>query len=101
MTVETMTIILNQQMSLKENLNILQKIHKCTKSSPSEEEVTKIVNNGNESAVSICYKIKFFDSARFMATAISNLVTEKIQKIKCKDCDCFSENEIVKCNLIK
>ena len=39
-----------------------------------------------------------------MATSLSNLVdnvTEGIHKIKCKDCDCFLEYEIVKDNLIK
>ena len=50
--------------------------------------------DGNESVVTISYKIKFIDSARFMATSSSHLVdnlTERIQKIKCKDCDCFLE----------
>ena len=39
-----------------------------------------------------------------MATSLSNLVdnvTEGIHKIKCKDCDCFLENEGVNDNLIK
>ena len=34
----------------------------------------------------------FIDSARFMTNSLSNLannLTEGIQKIKCKDCDCF------------
>ena len=42
--------------------------------------------------VTISYKIKFIDSARFMASSLSNLVdniAEGIHKIKCKDCDCF------------
>ena len=50
--------------------------------------------DGNESVVTISYKIKFIDSARFMATSSSHLVdnlTERIQKTKCKDCDCFLE----------
>ena len=36
--------------------------------------------------------------------SLSNLVdnlTERIHRIKCKDCDCFLEYEIVKDNLIK
>ena len=39
-----------------------------------------------------------------MASSLSNLVnnlTEGIQKIKCKDCDCFLEHETVKDNLIR
>ena len=55
----------------------------------------------NESFVTISYKIKFIDIARFMATSLSNLVDdlpEGIHKIKCKDCDCFPEYESVKDN---
>ena len=39
-----------------------------------------------------------------MATTLSNLIdnlTKGIQKIKCKDCDCFFEYESVKDNWIK
>ena len=39
-----------------------------------------------------------------MSSSLSNLVdnlAEGIHKIKCKDCDCFLEFEIVKDNLIK
>ena len=46
-------------------------------------------------------KIKLIDSARFMATSLTNVVhnlTEGIHKIKCKDCDCFLEYESVKGN---
>ena len=49
-------------------------------------------------------KIKFIDSARFMASSLSNLVdnlAERIQKINCKDYDCSLEYESVKGNLIK
>ena len=70
-----------------------------TFSIPIEKEVTKIDKDGNESVVTISYKIKFIDSARFMANSLSNLVdnlTEPIQKIKCKDCDCILECESVK-----
>ena len=75
-----------------------------TFSVPIEKEVTKIYKDGNESVVTISYKIKFIDSARFMASSLSNLVdnlAEGIHKIKCKDCDCFLEYESVKDNLIK
>ena len=57
-----------------------------------ENEVTKIDKDGNESVVTMSYKIKSIDSARFIATSLSNLVdnlTEGILKNKCKDCDCF------------
>ena len=56
-------------------------------------EVTKIDKDGNENVISISYKIKFIDSARFMATSLSNLVVnlaEGIHKIKCNNFDCFS-----------
>ena len=57
-----------------------------------ENEVTKIDKDGNESVATMSYKIKSIDSARFIATSLSNLVdnlTEGILKIKCKDCNCF------------
>ena len=60
--------------------------------------------DGNECIVTISYKIKFIDSARFMATSLSDLVhnvIEGIHKIKYKDYDCFLEYESVKDNLIK
>ena len=50
------------------------------------------------------YKIKFIDSERFMAISLSNLVdnlTDRIQKIKYKDCDCFLGHENIKDDLIK
>ena len=40
----------------------------------TEKEVTIIDKDGNESVVTISYKIKFIDRARFMATSLSNLV---------------------------
>ena len=69
-----------------------------------KNEITKIDKDGNESVVNISYKIKFIDSARFMASSLSNLVdnfTEKNHKITCKGCDCFLEYESVKDNLTK
>ena len=50
-----------------------------------------IFKDGNESAVTIFYKIKVTDSGRFTAISLSNLVdnlTERINKIKWRDCDC-------------
>ena len=75
-----------------------------TFSAPIEKEVTNIDKDGNKSVVTISYKIKFTDSARFMASSLSNLVdniAEGIHKIKCKDCDCFLKYENGKDNLIK
>ena len=70
----------------------------------NRKKVTKIDKDGNESVVTIFYKIKFIDSERFMATSLSNLVNnliERIHKIKCNYCDCFLEYESVKDNLLK
>ena len=64
----------------------------------------KVDKDGNENVATISYKIKFNDSATFMARSLSNLVDnleEGIQEIKFKDCDCFLEYESVKDNLIK
>ena len=66
------------------------------------EKVTKMYKYCNESVVPVSYKIKFINSARFLATLLSNLVdnlTERIHKIKCEDCDYFLEYENVKDNL--
>ena len=60
----------------------------------------KIDKDRNEGVI----KIKFIDSARFMATSLTNVahnLTKGIHKIKCKDCDCFLEYESVKDNFIK
>ena len=68
-----------------------------TFSVPIEQEFTKIDKYGNESIVTISYKIKFIDRARFMATSLSNLVvnlTEGIHKIRCKDCDVFMNMKV-------
>ena len=54
---------------------------------PIENEVTKIDKDSNESVVAMSYKIRFIDSARFMATSLSNLLdnqTKGIHKIKCE-----------------
>ena len=74
-----------------------------TFSVPVEKEVTKIDKDGKENVVTTFYKLKSIDSARFMATSLSNLVdnlTEGIHKIKCKDCDCCLEYESVREDLI-
>ena len=51
---------------------------------PIKKEVKNIYNDGNESVVTISYKIKFIDSARFMASSLLNLIdnlAEGIHKI--------------------
>ena len=68
---------------------------------PIEKEVTSIDKDGNESVVSIFYRIKFTDSARFMATSFIDNLADWIHKIRCKNYDCFLEHERVKDNLIK
>ena len=70
---------------------------------PIKKEIIKIDKDGNETDENISYKIKFIDSAGFMARSLSNFVgnsTEGHHKIKCKDCGCFLECENVKGNLI-
>ena len=93
-------------MSLKENLNVFAKILKVAKtfSIPIEKEVIEIDKDGNESVATVSYKIKFIDSARFMATFLSDLVDnfrERIDKIKCGDFDCFLEYESLRDILVK
>ena len=87
-------------------MNILEKKLRRTFSVLISKKVKKkrFDKDGNQSVITISYKIKFIDKARFMANWLSNLVNnlaEGIHKIKCKDCDCFLEYEIVKDNLIK
>ena len=46
-----------------------------------------IVKNGEEITKTISYRLQFIDSARFMTSSLSNLVSnfaEVIHKIKCK-----------------
>ena len=67
-------------------MNNLGKIQQSAKlfHVPIEKEITKIDKDGNESAATISYKIRFIDSARFMASLLSNLVdnlTKGIHKI--------------------
>ena len=53
---------------------------------PTEKEVIKIYKNG-EKLKNISHRLQFIDSARFMASSLSNLannLSEWIHKIKCK-----------------
>ena len=54
---------------------------------PIEKEVIKIDKNGGEITTKISYILQFIDSARFMASSLSNLVnnlSEGIHRIRCK-----------------
>ena len=81
----------NQQMSLKDNLNALEKKKKYKAFSVLlKKKITKIDKDANESVETISYKIPFTDSMRFMRTSLSKLVdnlTEVIHVAKCKDFD--------------
>ena len=52
-----------------------------------EKEVTRIDRKGKEITKTESYSLQFIDSARFLASSLSNLVNnlaEGIHKIKCK-----------------
>ena len=54
---------------------------------PIEKEVTRTDEKGEEILRNISYVLRFIDSARFMASSLSNVVnhlSEGIQRIKCK-----------------
>ena len=87
---------------------------------PIEKEVTRSDKNGKGSAKNISYILQFIDSARFIASLLSNLVnnfSERNHKIKCKyrqsdkkcetcrikykNCDCFLEYANFKHDLIE
>ena len=54
---------------------------------PIEKEVMKIDKDGKENVVTISYKPKFINSARFVAGSLSNRVnnfSEGIRRVKCK-----------------
>ena len=63
---------------------------------PIKKEVQKIDEDSNASVETISSKRKHIDSARFVASSLSNLVDnfeEGIHKSKLKDCDCFLQYE--------
>ena len=69
-----------------------------------EKEILEIDKDGNWSVVTISYKIKSIDARGFMIKSLSNIVdnlTEGLQKMMCKDCECFLEYESVKDNSTK
>ena len=108
-TDQTIIIILswkkNEQMSKGKFRCLGENTEKYkTFSVPIGKEIQKIDKDGNENITTVSYKIKFIDSARFMAISLSNLVSnlaERIHKIKCKACNCLLEYKRVNDNLIK
>ena len=71
---------------------------------PLEKEIREVDKDGNDSVATISQKTKFIDSTKFMANSLSNIVdnlAERIDKVECKNCDCFFEHESVKDSLIK
>ena len=59
-----------------------------------ERKIKKVNKDSNEHIITISFKIKFIDSARFMERSLTNLVdnfAEEIDEFKCKDCNCFLE----------
>ena len=96
----------NQQTSLRNKFNVLEKTQKRTKafSVPIEKVAIKVDKDSNQDIATIFYKVKFIDIAKFMASSSSGLVrnpAEGIHEIKCKDSDCFLEYKSVKDNLMK
>ena len=63
-------------MILKDNLNILGKTKRSTKtfSVLMKKEITKIDKDDNESIKTISYKRKLIDNVRFMATSLSKIL---------------------------
>ena len=56
-------------MNLKGNLNVLKEKYR-TFSLPIKKEIIEIDKDGNKSVKTISYKIKFIDSAKFMASSV-------------------------------
>ena len=97
---------------IKELVNEFEGQLECTRenrekyktfSIPVKKEIIKTDKDGHETVGIISYKIKFIDSARFIASSLSNLVEnlmEGIHKIKFKVCGCFLEYKHAKANFI-
>ena len=73
---------------------------KCkTFSVPIEKEARIFDKDGNKDITAVSNKIKFTDSARFMASSLSNLINNLsgwIYKIKSKGCNCFLNTKVSK-----
>ena len=69
-----------------------------------EKEIRKVDKDVNGLIITIPYNKIFINSARFMASSLSNLVNnlaDVIHKINCKDCHCFLDNKSVDENITK
>ena len=58
-----------------------------TFSIPIKNKLQELIKKGNEIIETEPYRLQFFDSARFMASSLANLVNnlaDRIHKIKCK-----------------
>ena len=94
---------------MKELANEFKGQFECTEkyktfSVPIEKELKNINKDGDEDITTVSYKIKFIDSARFMISSLPNLVdnlSERIHKMKLKNCNCFFKYENVNENLMK
>ena len=56
-----------------------------------KKEILKIDMEGNKAVETMSYKIEFIDSVSSIATSLTKFVdnlSERIHKIKCKDCSC-------------
>ena len=68
---------------------------------PIKKEATRKHKNGEDVTQNITYILQFIDSARFMASLLSNLITnlaEEIYEIKCK---CGHDDETCETSRIK
>ena len=73
-----------------------------TFSVPVKSEAVKIDKEGNKATEFISSSIKFIDRLGFVATSLSNLVDNlsgRIDKLKCKNCNCFLEYKNFKSRL--
>ena len=72
---------------------------------PIEKEVIKIDKNGDEITKTIFYRLQFIDSAKFIASSLSNLVnnlSQGIHEITCTNCNkCCFEYKIFRHGLIE
>ena len=85
-------IITKLTKQILETIWITWKIYRNVQNRKSiDKKVINIDKDGNERVVTISYKIKFIDSARIIASSLSNRfynLAEGIHKSKFEDCDC-------------